>query len=185
MDSHLDLPRLSHGLARLRRVELPPFKAAAEAGVASMMTAHVLFSAIDDRRPATMSPDVLQMVREEIGFSGLLFTDDLEMGAVAKHFSVRDRTEGPLRAGADVLLACKKSDLRAEMIRIVERLPDKVVEAAIGRVRAFKAEWVRAPDALIVDPHALDGPPWQAHETLAALVRERSAASAASAEQNS
>lgn len=175
MDSHLDLPRLSHGLERLRRVELPPFAAAAKAGVASMMTAHVLFSAIDDKRPATMSPDVLHLVREEVGFSGLLFTDDLEMGAVAKHFTVQERTEEPLRAGVDVLLACKHADLRAEMIGRLERLPDALVESAVARVRAFKATWVRDPGALILDPHALEGPPWEQHEALAKRASEQAA----------
>jgi len=175
MDSHLDLPRLAHGFDRLRRVELPPFVAAAKAGVASMMTAHVLFSAIDDKRPATMSPDVLHLVRAEVGFTGLLFTDDLEMGAVAKHFSVQDRTEGPLRAGVDVLLACKQADLRAEMISRLERLPDTLVESAVTRVRDFKAKWVRAPGALIMDPHALDGPSWERHEALATRAREGAA----------
>ncbi len=173
MDSHLDLPRIAHGLERLRRVELPPFAAAAKAGVASMMTAHVLFSAIDDKRPATMSPDVLQLVRQEVGFSGLLFTDDLEMGAVAKHFSVQERTEQPLRAGVDMLLACKQADLRAEMIRRLERLPDALVESAVTRVREFKKTWGREAGAIIMDPHALDGPPWDSHEALATRAREQ------------
>lgn len=167
MDSHLDLPSLSHDVLRLRKTELPPFAAAVDAGVASVMTAHVMFPRLDVKRPATMSPEVIGMLRDELGFGGLVFTDDLEMGAVAKHFSVRARVEAPLTAGVDILLACKHADLRAEMIGIVERLPDELVEAAVTRMRAFKASWVRPTGTIITEPTAAHAPPWPNHRALA------------------
>lgn len=167
VDSHLDLPRIDHALERLRRVELRPFEAAARADVASIMTAHVMFPRLDPRRPATMSEEVLGILRAEIGYQGIVVTDDLEMGAVARHFSVRERVESPLRAGVDVLLVCKQADLRMEAIAILERLPDALVESAVTRVRAFKSRWIGQRSLVITDPHAMDGPPWIAHQKLA------------------
>lgn len=141
LDSHLDLPSLGHDLARLEEVELPPFRAVIEAEVASIMTAHVVFSAIDPKRPATLSPDAINMLRERLGYQGAVFTDDLEMGAVAKHYSVEERILGPLRAGVDGLLVCSQADLRAEAIRLLQRAPDALLEPALVRIRALKAAY--------------------------------------------
>ena len=83
-DSHLALPHLPHAMDRLEQVELPPFRAAAKANVAAVMSAHIVFDAIDPERPATMSQAVLQgVLRESIGFDGLLISDCMEMKAVA------------------------------------------------------------------------------------------------------
>ncbi len=96
-DSHVDLPRLPHSLERLRRVELPPFAALARAGVASVMTAHVVFEALDPDRPATLSAPVLRLLREELGFDGCCISDDLEMKAVAEHFPLEEIAPGASR----------------------------------------------------------------------------------------
>lgn len=141
LDSHLDLPTLAHDLVRLEEVELPPFRAAIEAGVASIMTAHVVFSALDPKRPATLSPDAIALLREQLGYDGVVFTDDLEMGAVAKHYPVEQRILGPLRAGVDGLLVCSKADLRAEAIGLLEGAADALLEPALVRIRALKAAY--------------------------------------------
>src|SRR5207247_408131 len=76
-DSHLELPLVEHPIERLRSVEFVPFRAAIEAGVATMMTAHVFMPAIDEKRPATLSRRVVtDLLREELGFDGVLLTDD-------------------------------------------------------------------------------------------------------------
>lgn len=162
LDSHFALPSLAHDLDRLRRVEWPPFRAAVQAGVASLMTAHVLFPALDPKRPATLSPEVLGHLREEIGFDGLVFTDDLEMKAVASHFSVRDRCLGALEAGADALLICSEPAFWQEALQLVERASDSLVEEAIGRVVALKERFCR------YDPKsaAPQGPPYPEHQAL-------------------
>ena len=97
-DSHTHLPRLPHALERLRRVELPPFAALARAGVASVMTAHVVFEALDAERPATLSAPVLRLLRDEVGFDGCCVSDDLEMKAVAEHFPLERVAPGCARA---------------------------------------------------------------------------------------
>lgn len=161
-DSHLELPRLEHDLDRLRAVELPPFRAAIEAGVASIMTAHVLFPRLDAKRPATLSPDVMQLLRGELGYDGFVFTDDLEMLAVADGFSVEERTYGPLRAGVDGLLVCSQADLRDEVLRLLEKAPDAMIERGVERVVALKRDYA-GPGAL-AQGHQ---PPWPAHRELA------------------
>jgi beta-N-acetylhexosaminidase len=88
-DSHLELPRLDHDMERLRRVELAPFKAAAEAKIPLCMTAHVIFSAIDPSVPATLSKAVVgDLLRCEIGYKGVVVSDDLDMKAISNHMGV-------------------------------------------------------------------------------------------------
>jgi len=138
LDSHLALPKLDLDLARLREIELPPFRAAVEAGVASVMTAHVLFPRLDDKRPATLSPDVMQILRGELGYDGLVFSDDIEMRAMADHWSSHACSIGVLEAGVDSILVCSKADLRDEVLGHLEAAPDALLEAPLRRMQAFK-----------------------------------------------
>ncbi len=156
LDSHLALPKLRHSRARLDAIELPPFRAAIAAGVASIMTAHVIFEAIDPLRPATMSPDVLAILRDELAYEGLVITDDLEMKAVANHFDLEERILGPLRAGCDVLLVCSQQDLQEEAIARLEKAPDALLEGPLQRLRAFKLRWTaETGDVAIATPTTL------------------------------
>lgn len=118
VDSHHDLPRVSASLADLRRRDFQPFKALCDLPIA--MTAHVVYEAIDPDRPATTSPEVIgRIVRGEIGFRGLLLTDDLSMKALSGSF--RARAEDALRAGCDVVLHCNGS--LAEMREVAAGAP--------------------------------------------------------------
>jgi beta-N-acetylhexosaminidase len=166
-DSHLELPRLEHDLARLHAVELPPFAAAIEAGVASIMTAHVLFPAIDAKRPATLSPDVMAILREELAYDGVVFSDDLEMRAVADHYSPKAMVEGCLEAGVDSLLVCKDPGLREEVLVRLERAPDAALEDPLRRMIDLKQRFAAAPVSL----ESADGkplaPPYAEHQILA------------------
>src|SRR5262249_32101516 len=88
-DSHLELPLVEHPPERLREVELLPFRAAIEAGVATIMTAHVLVPALDEQRPATLSKRIVTgLLRDELHYNGLIVSDDLEMKALANDFKV-------------------------------------------------------------------------------------------------
>ena len=143
-DSHLELPRLEHDLDRLREVELPPFRAAIAAGVASMMTAHVLFPRLDRARPATLAPDVMELLRGELGYDGVVFSDDLEMKAVADHFQPEPLVRGCLEAGCDAVLVCSQRDLTREALRLLERMPDRLLEHPLRRMVAFKRRFAPA-----------------------------------------
>lgn len=102
-DSHAELPRVAASLEALRGRDFQPFRRLAHLPLA--MTAHVVFEAIDPERPATLSPVVIhEIIREEIGFGGLLLSDDLSMHALSGDF--RSRAESALVAGCDVVLHC-------------------------------------------------------------------------------
>ncbi|HEY5289696.1 MAG TPA: beta-N-acetylhexosaminidase [Caulobacteraceae bacterium] len=102
-DSHLELPAVEADITELEAMDFAPFRALADAPMA--MTAHVVFRAIDPERPATVSPIVIgEVIRDRIGFSGLLMTDDLSMRALGGTFA--ERTVASLEAGCDVVLHC-------------------------------------------------------------------------------
>jgi beta-N-acetylhexosaminidase len=151
-DSHHELPRLDRSLERLRAVDLVPFAAATRAGVASVMTAHILLPAIDPDRPCTLSPDAIALLREDMGYDGLVFGDDLEMKAVADHFSPAELVRQALTAGVDSLLVCSRADLREEVLATLESLPDAVVEAGLRRMRAFKRDYAGGRRASGAEP---------------------------------
>lgn len=167
LDSHLALPRLDLDLDRLRRTELPPFRAAIAADVASVMTAHVLFPKLDPKRPATLSPDVMGLLRDELGYDGVVFSDDIEMRAVADHFSVEARSLGALEAGVDGILVCSQADLREEILAKLERAPDQLVEAPLRRIVALKQRFVAPTVVPLTEP----GPPFASHRALAESLR--------------
>ena len=101
-DSHEELPRVPAALDELRRVDFPPFLSMRDAPLG--MTAHVIYDAMDPDRCATLSPIVLEVVRTELGFDGLLMTDDLGMKALTGPMAERARSA--LDAGCDVVLHC-------------------------------------------------------------------------------
>lgn len=137
-DSHYELPCVEHGLARLRAVEFLPFRAAISADVASIMTAHILLPQLDRKRPATMSPEIIGILREELAYDGVVFSDDLEMRAVADHFSVEQRVRGCLEASVDGLLVCSDESLAFEVLRLLEKSADGLVEHGLRRMVELK-----------------------------------------------
>jgi beta-N-acetylhexosaminidase len=126
VDSHVALPVLAHDRARLEAVELIPFRAAARAKLPTLMTAHVVCDGVDPGVPATLSERICTaLLRDELGFEGVLFSDDLEMAAVAARYPVERSAVAAIRAGCDVLLVCKDEDLQDRaheaLVREVER----------------------------------------------------------------
>src|SRR5580692_6249452 len=112
-DSHLELPVVLHGRTRLEQVELPPFRAAAGAGIAALMTAHVVYESLDRGVPATMSRAVCaSLLRAEIGFEGALVSDDLEMKAVSLQYPIEEAAIEAVWAGCDALLVCSDEALQ-------------------------------------------------------------------------
>jgi beta-N-acetylhexosaminidase len=139
-DSHLELPKLRHDLERLERVELVPFRAAARTDIAAIMTAHVVFEAVDARYPATMSRAVIHdVLRRKLGYAGLVVSDDLEMRAIADHYGVEDAVLRGLQAGVDHFLICHRAELAHRAIDAVVqavdsgRLERALLDAATGR----------------------------------------------------
>lgn len=152
IDSHLDLPVLPHGLDRLRELELAPFRTAIAAGVDSIMTAHLKIPALDARLPATLSPATLTgLLRQEMGFDGLIVTDALIMGAIANTYGPYEAAVLAVAAGADVLLM--PGDPEGVIAAVVEavnlgRIDPERITASVERL--WRAKQKAAP-ALLPD----------------------------------
>lgn len=130
VDTHLNLASIPADLDRLQRLELAPFKAAIDAGVDSIMTAHIAVPALaPPDLPATLSPAILTgLLREQLGFKGLVITDSLEMGGIAQGFTTADAAVRAIEAGADTLLMPADPDVAI-----------RAVVAAVGSGRLTRA----------------------------------------------
>lgn len=162
LDSHHDLPQLDHNLDRLEAVELVPFRACTHA--ASMMTSHIVFTQFDPTYPVTLSPLVMKrFLRDEIGYEGVVFTDDLEMKAIADHFGFDEAVVRAVDAGSDVITICHTLDRRYRalevLVKAVEsaRLSRSRLEQSVARIEALCANFVRPAPARI-DLSMLDSP---------------------------
>lgn len=155
VDSHLELPIVDLPPDRIRAVELEPFRAAIAAGVASILTAHVLLPCFDEDMPATLSRSIVTgLLRDELGYQGLVFTDDMEMKAVAAKWPVPDAAVQAVAAGCDAVLVCSGNhDLHYAVLEALvhaveqERVPWSRVDAAIARQRDARAPYVLASDS--------------------------------------
>ena len=137
-DSHFELPLVEHPPDRLRAIEFEPFRAAIAEQVAFIMTAHVLVPALDEERPSTLSPKVVQaLLRDELGFQGVILSDDLEMKAVSARYPVPESAVEAIRAGCDGILICSGDlDLQA---RTLEALVRAVESGTISAARCDDA----------------------------------------------
>jgi beta-N-acetylhexosaminidase len=142
-DSHFDLPVVHQSAERLERVELAPFRAAIDAGVRAMMTAHVVYPALDHERPATLSRIICTVLRERLGFHGMLLSDDLEMRAIVDRWSIGDAAIAAIAAGCDALLVCHGEDSQEAaleaLVRESERSPVFAARCEQARARVLFA----------------------------------------------
>lgn len=151
LDSHLALPKLAHNAERLQQVELRPFRDAGRM-MPAIMTAHVVYEAIDPGVPATLSRKVVDgMLRRELGYQDVIITDDMEMKAIADNFGVGDAACRAIAAGCDALLVCSKWELIQEAHNALTRLAEqnelfhsRLVEA-VTRFVAMRSRAVSAP----------------------------------------
>ena len=156
-DSHDELPIVEHPPDRIRRVEFVPFRSAIQANVAFMMTAHVLIPSLDEEKPATLSPRIVRaLLREELGYEGVILSDDLEMEALAKTYSPAESAVEAIAAGCDGVLVCRaraqdrSRDIEVQvevleaLVHAVEdgRIPFKRVEDALRRQRLAKERFL-------------------------------------------
>lgn len=132
VDTHHDLPTVDVSVEELTAVDFAPFRALNDLPMA--MTAHLVFAALDGTRPATQSPEMIRVIREDIGFQGLLMSDDLNMQALAG--TLADRTARTIAAGVDIALHCK-GDM-AEMVEVAGAA-GTIGPAAVARAEAAVA----------------------------------------------
>jgi len=146
LDSHVALPFSERTEAQLRACELLPFQEAIGAGLQAIMTAHVIFKAWDPACPATVSSSILSgILRTELGFSGVIISDDLGMAAVSETTPWEEVPLRAIRAGVDLLLICHQRQRQerayTSVLRAIERgeLPETLVDGALARVQALKS----------------------------------------------
>src|SRR6476646_5533182 len=139
-DSHFELPLVEHPPDRIRRVEFVPFKAAIDAGVATIMTAHVLVPSLDEQRPASLSRRIVfDLLRDELHYEGVILSDDLEMKATAAQYAVPEAAVMAIEAGCDGVLICSGDhDTQAATL-----------EALVHAVENDRLPWSRVEDALM------------------------------------
>lgn len=163
VDSHLALPTVDFPRKRIEQVELPPFKAAIEAGVASIMTTHILFPAFDTELPSTLSyPILTKLLRDELGYDGVIITDCLEMKGVADKWGTANAALGCIKAGADCPLICHTLSTQREavegIIRAVEtgEVSMERLDESVHRVLELKERFGILAGVTPVDPNAAE-----------------------------
>ncbi len=150
-DSHKELPAVEASMDQLLERELPPFHFAIANGLATLMTAHVLYPALDAQRPATLSPTILTgLLRDQWGFDGVIVTDDLEMHAISDHHGIGDAAVQAFLAGADLLLICKDRGRAITAMDAVRKavesgiIPPDRLAASVRRVAALKQTFLHS-----------------------------------------
>lgn len=174
-DSHRTMPIVERDEPDLRHVDLPPFAAAVKAGVGAMMTSHVLYPTWDEDLPATLSPRIApRLLRKELQFDGVLFSDDLQMQALDR-WSHGELVLGTTAATVDVLLACKhveqQHDLFRELILAQEADPafDRASTTCVQRLDRMRERFFLD----LPPPPELEVVGSREHVALAELVRRR------------
>lgn len=189
-DSHIALPSVNHPRSRLEQVELYPFKRAVASGTDAIMTAHVTFPAIEPTPglPATLSAKVLTgLLRQELGFQGLIFTDAMEMKAITDNFGLREAAVRAVIAGADIVLVGWPADWRQALVAVDALLEavnngtitESRVDESVRRVLAAKQRlglFDAAPRARLLsrtEREAIEAISKQAAEQSITLVRDQ------------
>ena len=143
-DSHESLPVVDHDPATLRSYDLPPFEAAIAAGVPMVMVGHLIYPAIDPERPTSLSPEAIAMLREELGFEGVVVTDDLAMAGASGGGPPARAAVAAVKAGADLLLISSPPEQQADaydaVVAAVEsgEIPHREIQASVERVLEVK-----------------------------------------------
>lgn len=152
-DSHFALPKVDRSLEGLRERELIPFVKAFRANVPMVMTAHIINRQLDPKFPATLSKATLQgLLRDELGYDGVIISDDLEMKAVSEHFGEAEIPILAIEAGCDLLIYRSEARARKAYDSLQKALasgrlpPERVLDAA-NRLRDFKEDFLSELEA--------------------------------------
>ena len=169
VDSHRDLPTVAKSVAELARFELAPFRQAA-ASAPAMMTAHIVYPALDTELPATLSPKIIDgLLRQQFGYQGVVITDSMDMHAIAHRYGVGAAAVAALVAGADMVMALGPLAAQQETIAAIAAAIDDgtlgadAIAAKLARLDALAAAYPCAPRAYLEDDadRLLMGQAWQ------------------------
>ena len=143
-DSHVGYPRVEHGIDEVRSFDLPPFREAVGAGVPMVMVGHLVYPAIDPERPASLSPRTIQLLREDVGFRGVIVTDDLAMEGARRGGTAARAAVEAVEAGADLLvlsgLPQEQADAYDAVVAAVEsgEIPRGRIQDSLRRIKQVK-----------------------------------------------
>lgn len=148
VDSHYGLPVISKSRLELDICELVPFRRAVAEGVESVMTAHISMPGIGSQLPASLSPDAIKILREEMKYEGLIVSDCLEMDGVRATYGTEKGAVMALKAGTDCVMICHTMAAQVGAIEQVVQavrsgeLSQEAIEVSIGRVKALKTKFL-------------------------------------------
>lgn len=153
-DTHMNLATILGDKARLEQIEWAPFRSAIQSGTDAVMTAHIAVPALDDAGiPATLSQKIVTgVLRDELGFKGIVVTDALEMGGIAKGFSVGEAAVRSLEAGADVLLMPPDGDAAIDAVAAAVKqgtISQQRIDDSVLRILTAKAHLGLASKKLV------------------------------------
>jgi len=146
-DSHVSLPIIRHDAKTLQSYDLPPFDAAVDAGVPMVMVGHLVYPAIDPHNPASLSRDAISLLRRDLGFEGVVVTDDLAMAGAKGGGTPAEAAVEAVGAGADLLIISSPPQQQAEaydaVVAAVEsgEIPRAGIRESIERVLAVKEKY--------------------------------------------
>jgi len=162
VDSHVGLPVVQNDLTRLRKLELVPFTEAIKQDADAVMVAHILLPKVDPQNPATMSKKMMtDLLRQELGFQGVVITDDMTMGAITQNYNLADSAVKSVLAGANVILVGHEYD---KIVAVTEalrqavqdkRIPLDVIDQSVTRIMKLKQKYelkdqaVQTPDVSV------------------------------------
>jgi beta-N-acetylhexosaminidase len=133
VDSHLDLPIVNKSLKELKELELIPFERAIDHGADVVMVAHILLPQLDKTNPGTMSKAVqTDLLRKQLGFTGVIITDDMTMGAITEHFDIGKAAVESVKAGSDIILVGHDDN---NVVKIISSLKTAVQNGEISEQR--------------------------------------------------
>lgn len=178
VDSHLSLPVISVDRLRMDSTELMPFRAAIDAGIGGLMTAHITVPQLTGDLPATLSPAILtELLKEDLGFDGIVFTDAMDMAAVDRMFPDGEASVRAIQAGADVILMPPKVDqaISAVVTAVREgRLSRDRIDSSVKKLLMLKAAFGLDEERMIPIDHVIETVGIPAHTEIAAEVARRS-----------
>lgn len=148
VDSHIGLPAVNNDIERLKSFELIPFKDAIKNRAEAVMVAHILLNKIDPDNPASLSKTIItDVLRKQMNFEGIVVTDDMTMGAIAKNYSISDAAVKSINAGADIVLVCHGYDNETAVLNALKKavengaITDQRVDESVYRILELKQKY--------------------------------------------
>lgn len=137
VDSHVNLPVVNYDINRLNSFEFVPFKTAIQNGANAVMVGHILLPKIDNKYTSSMSYEIVtNILRKDLGFDGLVVSDDMTMGAITENYSIEEASVKSINAGVDLLLVCQKYE---NTENVLKALKEAVLNGTISKERLDNA----------------------------------------------